>query len=535
MKIITELILKCLKYYHRQKYLYLFKKEEYIKAYDLLKYVLVHDKPIDQGAANMMCAKLEFLAYDNFQKAREYLDEAYYTWKYNFKASDYGFYGHILCNLGEHDKGIEYIEKSIEMEPDEDNLSYYAAALSNDQDKRSIGIRKRIIEIDPGNCINRAYLAMDLFETGQKEEAFLEAKQAEKYAHDLDDYFQCGSMYERLEDFQKALDFYKKCEKLHYTPEFKLYYFIAECYYNMQNFGEAISYAIKSLQLNYDYSVAKNLLLVVTEISESEINLDQFINEHEGTCLVYIIRALQSFRNKKHVDTDSYLSKAEQLSPSLDELHYIGKLYEKTGNKAAALKIFNECEQKSYWNKRGLYESIINYYLHLEDYTSAIRYSIKSLYFYFNDDEAKRVLLSISKELKDDYNLDEITDKYPETCLSYIILAKKSVKQKDMPKARELADKAFQLNPSLAESFFIADIYYDIGEFRKAIEIFKECEKLDFKDKVLLYLSLANCFGKLKEINNSIAYADKVLSVEPDNKNAKEIINACKEQAGEAH
>lgn len=532
MKIITELILKCLKYYHRQKCFYLFKKKEYIKAYDLLKYILVHEKSINQGTANMMCAKLEFLAYDNFQKAREYLDEAYYTWKYNFNAGDYSFYGHILYNLGERDKGIEYMEKSIEMDPDKLNLFYYACALSDNQDKRSIGLWKRIIEIVPDDCQTRAYLAMDLYDTGQKEEAFLEAKQAEKCAHDLEDYFRCGSIYERLRDFQKALDFYKKCEKLHYTPEYELYYFIAQCYYNMQNSAEAISYAIKSLQLNYDFSVAKNLLLLVIETDESEINIDQFISEHEGTCLVNIIRALQSFRNKKHVDTDSYLSKAEQLSPSLDELYNIGKLYEKTGNSAAALKLYNECEQNLYWNIGGLYGSIIDHYLHLEDYISAIRYSIKSLYFDFNDDETKRVLLSSSKELKDDYNLDEITEKYPETCLSYIILAKKSVKQKDMPKARELADKAFQLNPSLAESFFIADIYYDIGEFRKAIEIFKECEKLDFKDKVLLYLSLANCFGKLKEINNSIAYADKVLSVEPDNKNAKEIIISCKEQGG---
>ena len=112
--------------------------------------------------------------------------------------------------------------------------------------------------------------------------------------------------------------------------------------------------------------------------------------------------------------------------------------------------------------------------------------------------------------MKDDYKLDEVTEKFPETCLSYIILAQKAVKHQNISTAHELADKALQLNPSLAESFFIADVYYDTGEFRKAIEIFKECEKLEFKDKVLLYLSLANCSYKLKDINNSITYANKV-------------------------
>ena len=379
MTIISELISKCLRFYHREKFLYLFNKKDFIKAYDLLKYMIELKYWHNTGLANVMCGRLEFLAYNNFQKAREYLDEAYYTWGYNFNAEEFGLYGYILYSLGDYDRGIEFMEKSIEMNSSEKNLSYFATALSNNHDKRSIDLRGKILDKNPRNCRNRAYLAMDLAETGQKENAFIEARQAEICAHKADDFYICGLMYEKLNDNQKALDFYKKCEKLHYTPEFKLYYSFAQCYYNIGNATEATNYAIKSLQLNYDYSLAKGLLLSAIKTNESEINFDQFINEHEGTCLIYIIHALQSIKNEKHVNADSYLSQAEQLNPSLEELYHIGNLYEMRGNIGTALKLYNECEQKSFWNKSCLYESVINCYILLEDYISAIQYCIKDL------------------------------------------------------------------------------------------------------------------------------------------------------------
>ena len=129
-----------------RKYFYLYNKQAFGKAYDVLKEAVELQNLHNKGFTYVTYAELELLVYDDIKKARELLDEAFYALGYDFNDSDYSLYGTVLYRAGEHEKGLGYLEKSVEMNPSIHNLKKYANILSYAHDKRAEEIWERILE-----------------------------------------------------------------------------------------------------------------------------------------------------------------------------------------------------------------------------------------------------------------------------------------------------------------------------------------------------------------------------------------------------
>ena len=211
-------------------------------------------------------------------------------------------------------------------------------------------------------------------------------------------------------------------------------------------------------------------------------------------------------------------------------MYYIGHLFHFIKHYEKAITTYTECEKSGYPYLSDLYGNTAICHFAIDNPKSALQYSVKSLELDFNNDYVKDMLLVYTKFKKASADFYRFLMKNPRTPLAIIINAQEAIRRKNISKARKLAAEALRLNPSLIELFYIADIYYDLENIRKAMEIFHECEKLGFEDKCRLYLSLAYCYYELEDFDQSIQYALKVLSMEPDNEFAREIIYACREE-----
>ena len=508
----------------------LYSKGMYQEAYTVLLDIIENQCWSIDGDLYVKCANLELIIYDDILKAKEFLDKADEL-ECHFIDIYFSTLGYVLYRTGEHNEGIEYLEKSITLNPSVANLKTYGEILTFSHDKRAIDIWERILEQDTTDLLAHVNLAIESARSGENEKAYSLAQRAEMLASTTYDLFHCGSMYEELNEFQKALYFYNKCEELDYVSKNKLYFAFARCCYDMEDFSKAILYAIKALEFKFDYDDVKDLLLSALELDDSWAKLtNRFIEEHLNTCFAFIILAHTELKKGDFLKVYYYLSQAIQLEPSSVESYHIGHLYAHIGYMEEALKLYKDSEKMDYRDKSILYSSIAGCYLHLKDYISATQYAVKSLYIDPNYDYAKDVLMYCSEKGKVDFSLDTFIEKHSETCLSCILLAQKAFKQKNHINACKMASKAEQLNPSPNEMRCISNLYYDLGDIGKALKKYFKCEELGYDDKCYLYGCIADCYYWLDDFDQSIEYALKVLSMEPDKEFAREIIYACREE-----
>lgn len=512
-----------------KEYNELYRKGAYGEAYTVLRDIVDnHPKWSKKGDPYVTLAELKLLSSNDTDDAMKFLEKANELGCKNM-ATYYGILGTVFLRKDNYKKGIQYFEKSVEVKPYIVNLTYLGEALSSQNDKRAISIWKRILKEYPKDCIAHAYLAMEAEKVGDKEKALLMFDKAEEYASTKDDIYELGGTYYNLNKFQKALKFFLKCEEMDYKTQGPLFGGIAYCYLHLDDFKSAIFYASKALDINYNDDYAKNTLL---ECTESQINasiLHDLVEKHPETCFSYILHAQHDFNNSDSSKVYEFLSKAIQLKPSDLEMYYIGRLFHFSKHYEKAITIYLECEKLAYPYLSHLYSNIAKCYGALEDQNSTVQYSVKSLELDFNNDEILEVLLHLTREKEIGANLDRFLKKNPESSLAYIIYAQQALRQNNISKTLELVAEAQRLKPSLIEMFYIAYIYCDLEDYRKALDIFLECEKPEFENKRGLYLSLANCYYELEEFESSIFYAEKVLSIDPNDNDAKEVIYACRE------
>jgi tetratricopeptide (TPR) repeat protein len=232
------------------EYFNLYKKGEFKKAYTVLQDIIEkHPKYPKKGDLYLECAELELLVNDDVRKAREYLDKAL-EFSCHFMANYYNSYGYVLWRMGEHERGIEYCEKSVELDPRGNNLTTLGTLLSTDNDKRAVGIWEKVLEEDPNSCIAHTYLARAEYNSGDRHQAFLMLHNAENLNPTCRDYANIGRLYYEMEEFQSALDSYLNADEHGYEPKGSTYAAIATCYASMGEDILAEKYIKMAVQLN---------------------------------------------------------------------------------------------------------------------------------------------------------------------------------------------------------------------------------------------------------------------------------------------
>jgi tetratricopeptide (TPR) repeat protein len=119
-------------------------KGSYREAYAVLRDIMESQPRLSKiGDLHVLCAQLELMVNDDVRKAGEILDRAHEL-GCRYMAFYYKERGYVLWRSGDHGKGIEYLEKSVELEPTVAKLSTLGKLLSSDHDKRSIWVWQRL-------------------------------------------------------------------------------------------------------------------------------------------------------------------------------------------------------------------------------------------------------------------------------------------------------------------------------------------------------------------------------------------------------
>ena len=98
-------------------YFALYGKGAYREAYAVLRDIMESQTRWSKvGDMYVWCADLELLVNDDVRKARELLDKAGEL-DCHFMARYYSCFGYVLWRTGEAEKGIDYLEKSVALDP----------------------------------------------------------------------------------------------------------------------------------------------------------------------------------------------------------------------------------------------------------------------------------------------------------------------------------------------------------------------------------------------------------------------------------
>lgn len=380
-------------------YFDLYEKGAYQEAYKVLLDIVKNNPWLsNNGDIYVKYADLELLANDDVYEAQKLLEKAH-----DLGCSEIAFYysiqGYVLWRIGERDLGIQYLEKSIALDPRISCLQKLGSVLSYDNDKRAVEIWERILEKDPENCLAHTYLAIEAAKSGNREKALTMARQAENFAHTALDLFEMGRFYWNFGQLQVALNKYLEADKLGYEPKRPLFIALSRCYYSLDCYREAIEYANRALKINSNNDQAKEVLLAATGEKVTKTLLNALIEEHRGTCTAFILLAREAFRQKNISKTLELVKEAQRLKPSLMEMFYIAHTYYDLGDFRKALELFLECDKPEFGSKRALYLSIARCYYESREFESSIYYAKKVLIIDPSNIDAKEVI-NASKEGK---------------------------------------------------------------------------------------------------------------------------------------
>lgn len=383
------------------EYFALYDKGAFDKAYTVLQNIMEsqpqHSK---DGDLYLWCAELELLVNDDVGRARQLLDKAH-----DLDCSDLAFYysisGHVFWRTGEYDRGIQELEKSVELNPNISNLRALGKVLSYDHDRDSISVCRRILEQDPQNCSAHIYLGIEAAKVGDRDRALLMVKQAEKLSPTAHDFFGIGWLYNELEIYNKALSAFLEADSLGYDPKGPLYVALAACYCSMDDYVEAIEYSSRALDISFKDDYAKDVLLRSVEKEGSESILDSLVKKFPDTCLAFIFLAKKAIIEENVSKALEMLTKASQLYLSMAEMRDIGRMYHNLGHYKKALNKYLEVKKLSCDEDK---ESILNAaiadcYISLGDANAAKKYIQLAVQCDPDDDYVKEIWQEYQKKI----------------------------------------------------------------------------------------------------------------------------------------
>ncbi|MDR4988401.1 MAG: tetratricopeptide repeat protein [Bacteroidales bacterium] len=179
--------------------------------------------------------------------------------EYNKAVTDTDQLDHIYCNiaieyenLGNFDKTLEYLDKALKINPDND-LAIYEAAYCFDLlslTEEGISFFHRLIDRNPYSTEAWFNLGVSYINAGQ----YARALDALEYSLAIDDkhehsWFHKGYALGLLNRHREAIEAYEESMANGVKDAVKLYY-IGECHEKLEDYDNAISFYIKSSQLD---------------------------------------------------------------------------------------------------------------------------------------------------------------------------------------------------------------------------------------------------------------------------------------------
>ena len=143
-----------------------------------------------------------------------------------------------------------------------------------------------------------------------------------------------------------------------------------------------------------------------------------------------------------------------------------------------------------------------------------------------NDTEAKeRLAIMYYQSSKYDQFISFTINDNLESATLFVMMANVYLDRNDLQKCEEYYDKALVVNPDNPQYYIDYAAYYQTqGNFNQAAVILERGIKIIPKNSQLL-ISAASVYLKIKDKEKARAYTNEVLVLEPDNLQAKAILN----------
>ena len=236
-------------------------KGDYKKAYDILSIAIKRGSRLSKAAdIYILLAELELLVNEDPHKALDALDKAeemgstqiayYYTRR-----------AEALWRIGEIQTALQCFEKSVEAEPCAFYRSNLARALAYLDDERARSVWQEVLEEEPENSQAHSYFAFEAGKSGDRDNAIVMAKKADKLASSKEDILSVAALYHEWKEFQTAIEKYLKVIKLIKFGRQRgwVYARIADCYLSMGQTDLARKYVKQALKYCPDDEEVKEI------------------------------------------------------------------------------------------------------------------------------------------------------------------------------------------------------------------------------------------------------------------------------------
>ena len=426
---------------------------------------------------------------------------------------------------------IPYFEEAIKLNPNHTQIlnNLGTAYLALRDDENAAACYKKALELEPDNAETYFNLASLHLLKNQGEKALELFEKALEIAPDETHMNTVANMKFQLKKYDEAIDMYKSLNQQH--PEKTTYkYKLMECYEAKGEYETAISLAQQLIMLNPgSVSLAHKLAtmyIATKQLSKAKAIFDSIILKSEVSADIYYQYAILS---SELCDTDlaeKMFKKVIKMEPNNAEAHKdLGIIYL---NK----RLFDYAEdefKKAFEiapNNKNIIKEYANFLYSLCRYKEADFYYKKAsekesdvftkTFWSMNKialnepEEAKKLIMSA---LEDEHEHEFIQ----------FLAGKVFYMLKDYENAKFYLIRSYEQNPDIETKNLLGLTYYELGEYEKANNIFKNLLEKNNKNTVLL-LNSAKCYEKMNDTDNAIAQLDKLVEIFPENEEAQEML-----------
>ena len=361
----------------------------------------------------------------------------------------------------------------------------------------------------------------------------------------IDDYIDMAKLYTSNAEYEKALEYINTVDKI--SPK-----------------NPKILYEKAIILKNYNQPIlARNLMLEIVEIApeymDTYLYKEFFNNALSGFYAspqhydadYYLKKGLEFYDECKYEKALDYFKKALEQRKDVQTVNYMGKTYIKLGDKAAAMRCFEDAinmdikEPQTYINlamyyceaekdskkqihylkhaikldpknpeafyqlgnvyfEKGMYETAADYYRHAltkDDVYFDAYYALGStLYKLQNYEESYHVFeKSLTVEL-DDVKV-------------YEYLVKDAIRLRKFNEAKSYMQKAVSIKPTPENYITLAEVMYLLGEYDDAITLLNS--KVADSKNAKMYNYLGLCYYQLNDYTAAVNNFKKAISIDP--------------------
>lgn len=485
-------------------------RPEYTEAYKKLCIVLMNLKnnadAIKWAEEGLKTAEddyiFNFIIGTAFMSAKNFLEALVYLKNANAQAPEkvevLNALGTCYVALSDTKKALETYNKVLEIQPDSSMAYYNIGSVYQIQNNHEEAVKylEKAVELE-------------------EDERFLSALAMSEV---------------KIKDYDCALKHYKQLAVL--CPGKENYkYNLVTCYEYLKDYTTAIKLLEGMLYLNPSYILPAqklaNLYIKTNQLNKAKDIFDKILLKGKITAdLLHQYAILSS--NLCDTDTaEKMLKKVIKMNPEIAKAHKdLAIIY-------LNQRLFDYAEDEFKTAMRlapNDFEIIFeygNYLYSISNNTEAERYYTEALEIE-PDNVLALVFMALNKLIlnqKDEaYNYImkaveiEPDHEYVQFCAGRILYAKGEFEE-----AKRYLVRAVEQNPDVETMNTLGRVYYELGEYAQALNIFSSVNKKK-PNSISVMMDIARCYEGLGENDSALVYLDKVVDIFPENEDAQEMI-----------